>query len=189
MKTGMTLHQKSSFRREVNECLRSIKNGAVGLFYYLEAIISYLLLNIKRKKKIIRSFFAHVALCALLFVAMLLISWPFPGFKLYGLLIATVISLSVFAIYDMQAFGIGKRVLYGHVVIISALLTITLFAAIDLICSWSIFSLLNLDWHFNGWWLFESITLAFASFGFLCKIFQDIDNLEKTYSENRCSLG
>ena len=124
-----------------------------------------------------------------MFGVVFLISWPFPGFKLYGFLIATVISLSVFAIYDMQTFGIGERFIYGHVIIISALLTIALFAAIDLIWGWSIFSLLNLDWHFNGWWLFELITLAVASFGLLCKIYEDIDNLEKTYYENRYSLG
>jgi len=108
---------------------------------------------------------------------------------LYGLVIATVISLSVFAIYDLQTFGIGERVFYGHATIIILLLITAIFTTIDLIWGWSIFSLLNLDWHFNGWWLFESITLAIASFELLCKIYEDIDNLEKKYYENRYSLG
>ena len=64
MKTGLIMHQKPSPRREVDELLRSIKNLVVGLYYFLEAIIGYLLLNIKRKKNQSEVFF-RTSLCVL----------------------------------------------------------------------------------------------------------------------------
>lgn len=167
MRNQLTLHQRPSLIKEI-----------ISVFSYLAALYSLWF------SKKVRTFISHFVLCSLLFVAVLLISWPFPGFKSYGYFAALIMTVCVFSVYDIQTFGYRKRHFYGYVFLIVVLALVSIFSLINYFSGWNVFNAIGIDFKFNFWWRFELITLTIAVFGFFCKIQEDLGELEEYRIKN-----